>query len=168
MGMLILGLGVIASFSLAKEVIPSRRQLGRQISWYGGFGTLILCLAALLPSNTHPRLHSASVLIGSIPTLSAYAVLVGAMLLEPVVPRSLRALSLGLLVLMVSSLSLYAWNVLFHGPSLRVLPGLERLTNALLLIWLLMVARLVRQRLFAAYLALSNKLPLSDTARSPL
>lgn len=155
-GMLVLGFGILSAFSLANEVIPSRRKLGRGIAWCGSLGTMMLCFAALLPSDVHPRLHSASVLIGSIPSLGAYAVLVGGMLLEPVVSRLLRALSLMLLVFSVTTLSLYAWNVLFHGPSLRILPTFERLANGLLLVWLMMAARLVRQRLFSTYLALTK------------
>jgi hypothetical protein len=50
-------------------------------------------------------------------------------------------------------MALYGWTAFFHGPALRSLPTIERVANMTLLVWLLLVARFVRQRLFAAYIA---------------
>lgn len=157
-GLLLLGLGIVTAFSLANEAIPSRRQLGRWIAWCGSLGTVLLSSAILFPSDAHPKLHAASVIIGSVPTILAFAVLVGALLLEPIATRWLRAASLALLVLSAVSLSLYVWNVLFHGPALRISPAIERVATMVLLAWLLMLSNLVRQRLIATYLALSKRI----------
>jgi hypothetical protein len=165
-GLLILGLGIVTAFSLSKEAIPSRKQLGRRIAWCGSLGTLLLSSAILFPSDAHPKLHAAGVIAGSIPTILAFAVLVGALLLEPVTTRWLRAVSLGLLVLSVSSLSLYVWNVLFKGPSLRISPAIERVATIVLLVWLLMVSNAIRQRLISTYLALSKRIDQPNRAQS--
>jgi hypothetical protein len=152
-GMLTLVVAVVASFSLAPEVIPSRRRLGRYVAWFGTLGSICLVLSPFFPSDAHARLHSITVVGGGLPALAAFAVLVGAILLEPVAPIALRAVALLLLVLLVVAMSLYGWTTFLHGPSLRVLPTIARLANLALLAWLLMLARLVRQRLFVAYLA---------------
>lgn len=156
-GLLILGLGIITAFSLTKEAIPSRRQLGRWIGWCGSLGMLLLSSAILFPSDAHPKLHAAGVIIGSVPTILAFAALVGALLLEPLATRWLRAASLALLVLCATSLALYVWNVLFHGPSLRIAPAIERVATIVLLVWLLMLSNMVRQRLISTYLTLSKQ-----------
>ncbi|MGE5788599.1 MAG: hypothetical protein ACM3ZE_28670, partial [Myxococcales bacterium] len=152
MGMLTLAIGIITAFSLAPELIPARRQLGRSIAWFGGISTGVMAAAPVLRSDAYPRLHSIAVVGGSVPTLFAFAILVGALLLEPAVTRAFRAVSLSLLVLAVAQLALYAWDVFFGGPSLRLLPGLEHVASALLIVWLLIVVLLILYRLITAYL----------------
>jgi len=156
-GMLILVIGLVAAFSLAAEVIPSRRRLGRSIAWCGSLGSLVLTSSALLPSDKCPACHSVAVVFGSLPALIALAVFVGAILLEPITTRAFRALCLALLISVVLALSLNAWNAFLHGPSLRVLPGIARLANIMLLGWLLWIAQLTRRRLFDTYLALEKR-----------
>jgi hypothetical protein len=162
-GMLALVAAVVTGFSLAPEVIPSRRRLGRRIAWFGSLGSICLVLAPLLPSDAHSVLHSIAVVAGGLPALGAFAVLVGALLLEPVAPRALRAVALLLLVLLVVAMALYSWTTFLQGPSLRILPTIARLGNLALLAWLLMVARLVRHRLFVAFAAKINSARLPTT-----
>jgi hypothetical protein len=156
-GMLVLVVGIVAAFSLVPELIPSRRPLGRSIAWFGSIGSLGLALAPLLPSDSHPLLHSIAVVVGGLPAIIGLLALVGALLLEPLATRELRGVSLLLLVLVVIAMALYAWTALLHGPSLRYLPGIERLANLTLLVWLLMLTRLVRYRLFVTYIALAKR-----------
>ncbi len=156
-GMLVLIVGLVVAFSLAPEVIPSRRSLGQLVARLGAFSSLCLVCSPLFPSDNYPLLHSVSVVMGGLPALISLAVFVGAILVEPVTSRLLRAVSLGLLVSVVVAMALYAWTAFLHGPSLRILPGIERVANLALLLWLLLLARLVRFRLFTAYIALTHR-----------
>jgi hypothetical protein len=156
-GMLVIVVGLVAAFSLAPEIIPSRRRLGRGVAWLGSIGSLALIASPLLPSDIYPSLHPIAVIFGGLPAVAALAVFVGAILLEPAASHLLRGVSLGLLVLVVVSMALYAWTAFLHGPSLRVLPGIERVATIVLLAWLMLLIRLVRQRLLAAYVALTKR-----------
>lgn len=163
--MVLLVVGIVAAFSLSPEVIPSRKQLGRKLAWFGGVGAVLLVGAPLVPSDLHPLLHSSAVVFGGLPTLVSFAVLVGAILLEPATARPLRAVSLGLLVLTAIAMALYIWTAFLHGPSLRILPAIERIANILLLLWLTLVARFIRKRLIAAFIALANRADATSARR---
>lgn len=152
-GMLALAIGIITAFSLAPELVPARRRLGRLIAWFGAISTGLVAIAPAFPSDAYPRLHGMAVVGGSIPTVLAFATLVGAVLLEPAVTHLFRAISLFLLVLVVAQLALYVWDTFLGGPSLRMLPGLEHVATVVLIVWLLMTARFIRYRLITAYLA---------------
>lgn len=155
--MLVLVLGLVTAFSLAPEVVPSRRRLGKTLAWSGGFGALLLVSAPLFPSDLHPRIHSAAVVFGGLPALVSFAAFVGAILIEPATTRLLRAVSLALLVLLALALALYTWTAFLNGPSLRILPGIERVANLTLLLWLALLSRLVRRRLIATYIVLAKR-----------
>ena len=163
-GMLALVIGIVSAFSLAPEVIPSRRRLGKWIGRFGAVGALLLSAAPLLPSDRHPVAHSLAVVLGTLPALLAFAGLVGAILVEPVTPVWLRGTSLLLLVLLVLCLAIYAWDVYFNGPSLKLLPGLERVATLVTLVWLLLLGRFVRYRLIQALQVLQARAKAESTA----
>jgi hypothetical protein len=149
--MLLMVVSIACALSLATEVIPSRPQLGRRLSQVGTLAALLLVLAPLVPSDRFARLHSVATVFGTLPTLGTFAVLTGALLLEPQSSTRLRGTSLLLLVLLVVCLGLYAWDVYLGGPSLKLLPGLERVATLVVVAWLFAVSRFVRGRLRLAH-----------------
>lgn len=148
--MLVIVIGIACAFSLSPEVIPSRRALGKRLARVGLGASVLLVLAPLLPSDRFPTLHSMATVFATLPTLGVFAVLTGAILVEPKSPAPLRGASMLLLVLLALCLGLYTWDVYLGGPSLKVLPGLERVATLLLLAWLFLVSRVVRLRLVEA------------------
>jgi hypothetical protein len=164
-GMIVLVVGIVTAFSLTPELIPSRRGLGKRLAWIGSAASGCLVLSAVLPSDAYPRCHSLAVVLGGVPVLLSFAVFVGALLLEPRSSLPFRALSLILLVLAAITMALYCWTAFFHGPSLRLLPGLERVSNLSLLAWLILLARGVRQRLFEAYRLMTERSGKTSASR---
>jgi hypothetical protein len=144
-------------FSLVPEVIPSRRRFGRRLGWFGAISTLLLFSVPLLPSDRYPVAHSLATVFGTLPTLIAFAILVGAILVEPATNPLLRALSLSLLILCVLCAALYTWDVYFGGPSLKALAGLERIATITAVLWLMAIGRFVRLRLLEAVKLLKER-----------
>jgi hypothetical protein len=163
LAMFALVIGIICAFSLAPEIIPSRKNLGRRIAYVGSFGAVFLVAAPLLPSDRYPALHSIATVFGTLPSLAAFSGLVGAILVEPQAPLAVRGTSVSLLVLLVLCAALYTWDVYFGGPSMKILPGLERIATLLLIAWLMLVARYVRGRLVAAIRHLNERAKSSAT-----
>lgn len=157
LAMVLLVCAIILAFSLSAEVVPSRKRLGARIGQLGGLGSILLFAPPLLPSDRYPALHGLAVVFGSLPVLVAFTALVGTLLVEPKAPAILRGLSVLLHVALVLSASLYTWDTYFDGPSLKLLPGLERVATILLLLWLMVIARFVRFRLIEALRMLSER-----------
>ncbi|MGC4067857.1 MAG: hypothetical protein QM784_25035 [Polyangiaceae bacterium] len=102
-------------------------------------------------------MHSIATVFGTLPALVAFSALVGAILVEPQAPLVVRGTSVSLLVLLVLCAGLYTWDVYLDGPSLKILPGLERVATLLLIAWLMLVSRYVRMRLVAAVRLLNER-----------
>jgi hypothetical protein len=149
--------GCAILFSLAPEVIPTRRRFGRILGRFGVVSSVLLLSVPLFPSDKFPTAHSIAVVFGTLPALLAFAVLVGAILTEPVIPTFLRGISVLLLVLLVLCASIYTWEAFFHGPSLKLLAGLERVATLMALLWLMAIGRFVRLRLVQAVRLLSER-----------
>jgi len=156
-GLLALLLALIWAFTLAPEIIPTRKRLGKQLLWLGVGAALSVCAARLLISNTIIARHPAAILITCLPLVVALTGMVGAILAEPKAPPALRGVSILLLILVALSFSLHTWDVGFNGPSLRIQPGLERVANLALIGWLMLIAKFVRFRLVEAFRFLSAR-----------
>jgi hypothetical protein len=161
LAMFVLVVGIVCAFSLAPEIVPSRKRLGRSLAYAGSFGALFLVAAPLFPSDRYPALHSMATVFGTLPAIVAFSGLVGAILIEPRAPLVVRGTSVTLLVLLVLCAGLYTWDVYLDGPSLKVLPGLERIATLLLLTWLMLVSRYIRMRLVAAVRLLNERVEAS-------
>jgi hypothetical protein len=133
---LIFGLGVFWSM-VERWLKPS--SLTRLVRNLGVFGTLPLALVPLTPSNRCPKLHTAAVLLGGLPALTAFLVFSALLLCQSGTARSLRALTACLCMLVLVCLGLYAEGALGSEPAPRMLPVLERGALILLLVWVFMM-----------------------------
>ena len=118
-----------------------RLRLARLIAQLGAVGASLLAAVPLLPSHQFPKLHTVAVLIGSLPALLALILFTAGYFSEPHGHAFLRYLTVGLTLLVFLCLGLYAQNAVLGGPSLRIVPKLERLTSMGALLWMFALIR---------------------------
>jgi hypothetical protein len=133
------GLGVF--WSMAQRWLGLGRVTTKWIRGLGVFGTVSLACVPLTPSNHFPSLHTTAVLLGGLPALTAFLLFFVSLVRQVSCPVALRLFTASLGLLVVIGLGLYAQNAVGGGPSLRVLPLLERLAVIMLLGWMLVLLR---------------------------
>ena len=143
-GMLLFVLGLSVFWSLSDRLLCCLPRLAKVVRPLGVLGSPLVAAVPLFPSNRFPKMHTAAVTLGGLPVLLALVLLTGGILIEPHRPRVSRALTAFLLLLVSVCLGLYVREAVFGGPSLRVLPVLERIASIAAVIWVL--ALLPRQR----------------------
>ena len=138
--------GLAVFWSIAVEWLGNQRR-ARWLARLGILGSLCLASVALTPSDQFPRWHTAAVLLGGLPALVTFLWFCAALVRSSRTPHATRALSLLLGLLILTSLVLYTQNAVGSGPALRILPALERVAVAILLVWMLRVLRSPIRRL---------------------
>lgn len=139
--MLVFVLGLSAFWPLAGELLCCCRRLSKLITALGVTGTPLIAAVPLLPSNRFPKLHTAAVTLGGLPALLALMLLAVGFFLEPHRSRFMRSMTAGLVLLVLICLVLYVQKAVFGGPSLRIVPILERFTLIAVVLWMAAVLR---------------------------
>ena len=133
--------GLSVFWSMTGVWLCCRLRLAGLVARLGVVGTPLLAAVPLLPSHQYPKLHTVAVVVGSLPALLALILFAGGYLSEPHSRALHRCLTVGLALLVVLCLGLYAQNAVWGGPSLRVVPRLERLTSMGALLWMFTLLR---------------------------
>jgi hypothetical protein len=136
----IVGLGVF--WSMAHRWLDQASIAARWMGALGVFGAVSLAFVPLTPSNHFPRLHTTAVLLGGLPALTTFLLFCVSLVRQGRIAPLLRLFTAILGLLVVMGLGLYAQHVIVGGPSLRVLPLVERLAVIMLLGWMLVLLRL--------------------------
>ncbi len=140
-GMLVFVLGLSVFWSLTGELLCCCRRLSKLITLLGVTGTPLMAAVPLLPSNRFPKLHTTAVTLGGLPALLALMLLAVGFFLEPHSRRFMRLFTAGLVLLVVICLGLYVKEAIFGGPSLRIVPILERIASIAVVLWMAAVLR---------------------------
>jgi hypothetical protein len=143
--MLVFIAGLSVFWSMTDVWLCCRRRLARLVARLGVLGTPLLAAVPLLPSHQFPKLHTVAVVVGSLPALLALILFAVGYLSEPHSHAFLRYLTAGFALLFVLCLGLYTQNAVCGGPSLRIVPTLERLTSIGALLWMFALLRQIRE-----------------------
>ncbi len=145
-GMLALVCAMVAFVGLVPSLLGEARHMTRQVRSIVMMACGLTACVPLLPSDRFGALHAAAVFVAGIPVSLALLALVSTLLRQPEIARWLRVLSVILCLTVFSSLALYAAEVVFDAPLLRVVPTLARVANLTLIAWLIGLARVARAR----------------------
>lgn len=144
LGMLALVAGLAATWAILPCAFPRERVLGRVVRIAGALSTLGLVAVPLTPSSEHPVLHPIAVFLAGVPALVAG--IAAALGLARGGARVLAGLGAALIATTAIDLAIFAVHGVLGGPVPLVLPALERVGTALLLAWMLGIARRLARR----------------------
>ena len=141
LAMIVLAAGLGVTFALLPRLFGARRRTARAVRALGTVSALGAVAVVLLPSDRFGSLHGLAIVCAGIPGLAASLLALVAVLRER---RSARAVTvLGGLALGVAAVdfALYVSELASGGASQMAVSVLERLATALLLAWMLAIAR---------------------------
>lgn len=145
-GMLALVAALVAFVGLVPTLLHEPQRMTRQVKAIALLVCGLTACVPLLPSDRFGALHAAAVFVAGVPVSLALMTLVSTLLRQGALAPWLRVLSISLCIVLAASLVLYAAEVCFDSPPLRIVPTLARLSNVMLVLWLLGLARLARAR----------------------
>jgi len=146
LGMLCLVTGMLAFVGLVPTLLGDAQRMTRQVK---GIAVLACCIAGsvpLLPTDRFGSLHAAAVFGAGIPLCLSMMALVLNLLRQSALPPLLGGVSIILSVAVAVSLGLYAAEVCFAAPPLRLVPIVSRLSTLSLMAWLVGMSRIARER----------------------
>jgi hypothetical protein len=129
--------GLTVFWSMADCWIAPFRRLKMAVKALGVGGTPLVAAVPLLPSHRFPKLHTAAVVIGGLPAVLTLVLLTLGILGSLRLSRYLRYVTVLLTLLSMLCLGLYTQNAVFGGPSLRIVPALERLASIGIVLWMI-------------------------------
>jgi hypothetical protein len=139
--MLVLAAGLGVTFTVLPRLFLTRVRMATAVRALGAVSALGAVAVVLLPSDRFGSLHGVAIVGAGIPGLAASLLALVAVVRER---RSARAvIALGALALFVSAVdfALYVGELASGGASQVAVSVLERVATALLLAWMLAIAR---------------------------
>ena len=144
LAMIVLAAGLGMTFALLPTLFVARSRMATPVRALGTVSALGAVAVVLLPSDRFGSLHGVAIVCAGIPGLAASLLALVALLRER---RSARAvIALGGLALGVAAVDfvLYVDELLSGSASQVAVAVLERIATALLLAWMLAIARAAR------------------------
>lgn len=141
LAMLTLAAGLGVFFVLLTRLFPARKRTGAAVRALGGLAALGAVAVVLLPSDRFPALHGVAVVCAGIPGLTAALVAFHALLRERGAAHAVVVLGGLALGVAAVDFGLYVSELASDGASQLAVAVLERVATALLLAWMLAVAR---------------------------
>lgn len=146
LGMLCLVGGMLSFVGLVPTLLGDARRMTRQVKAIAVIACGIAACVPLLPTDRFGALHAAAVFGAGIPLWLSLVALVANLLQKPDLPSALQWVSMALCAAVGLSLMLYAAEVCFAAPAMRIVPVVSRLSTLSLLAWLVGVSRMARDR----------------------
>ncbi len=142
--MIVLALGLLPWWWLLAGLAPSQRRSGMAVRALGAIAVAGIFAVVLLPGDRFGALHGFACVAAAVPGLAAALIAVGALLRDAAAPRP--AAWIGALTLAAGSLcfALYLPDVLRLSSAAMAVAVLERISLALLLVWMLVCSAACR------------------------
>lgn len=144
-GMLVFVFGLSVFWSMTGQLLCCCQRLSGLVILLGVAGMPLIAAVPLLPSNRFPKWHTAAVTLGGLPALLALVLLTVGFFYEPHLPRVMRSFTACFALLVLICLGLYVGEAVFGGPSLRILPILERIASIAAVLWVFALLRRTRE-----------------------
>jgi hypothetical protein len=135
--MLILAIGLLPWWALLTRFTPSHPRAGRAIRVLGAIATIGIAFVVELPGDRFGRAHGIACVAAGVPGLAAAIVSVLALFRDEASPRAVRWVGAATLLASAACFTLYLPDVLSLSSALMAVAVLERLSVALLLLWML-------------------------------
>lgn len=139
--MIVLAAGLGTFFTLVTRLFPGRARTARLVRALGVIAAVGAVGVVALSSDRFPSLHGVAVVSAGIPGLAASLVSLHAIVREQRDARAVILLGASALGVAAVDFALYVWELVSGGGSQLAVSVLERLATALLLAWMLAVAR---------------------------